>query len=253
MITYTLAEKKDFEKITNLLKINKLPYSDIQKIDIEFIVAKKDNEIIGCIGLEKFETEGMLRSFAVDDEFKNKGIGTEMYNRILSYSHQNNIKNMHLLTNTAKEYFLKAGFLVVDRDNAPEAIKGTSEFSGLCPVSSTYMVLDNISEHAVFYGKLTLKKLTDMETNSAYWAVKGNNVMFTHFSVPPKGKFDTHSHTSEQITHVISGELIFEINNQKFKVAPGDTILIPSKAPHSVYSEIGATAVDAWGPVNDGY
>lgn len=253
MITYKLAEKKDFDSIENLLKNNKLPYSDIRKIAIDFIVAKKDNEIIGCIGLEKFETESMLRSFAVDDKFKNIGIGKEMYNRILSYAHQNNIKNLHLLTNTAREYFLKVGFVVSDRNKAPQVIKETTEFSELCPASSTYMVLENISEHAVFYDGNTIKWQTDAETHSDYWAVKGKNVMFTHFFVPPKGNFDTHSHTSEQITHVISGELIFKVNDKTFKVGKGDTILIPSNAPHSVYSEIGATAVDAWGPVNEIY
>jgi amino-acid N-acetyltransferase len=253
MISYTLAESFDLDAITNLLNVNKLPYSDIEKINIDFIVAKNDNRIVGCIGLEKFGTEGMLRSFAVEDAFKNKGIGIELYHRLLSYAHQNTIRNLHLLTNTAREYFLKTGFLVIDRNKAPEVIKRTTEFSGLCPVSSTYMVLENISAHAVLYGSNTLKWQTDAETNSSYWAVKGNNVMFTHFTVPAKGKFNTHSHASEQITHVISGVLIFEINDKKFKVIQGDTIHIPSNAPHSVYSEIGATAVDAWAPVNEVY
>ena len=146
MNTYTLALKEELESIIAILQINNLPTLDIRQIAADFIVAKKDNKIVGCIGLEKFGTEGMLRSFAVVDEYKNKGIGKELYKHLLSYALENNIKNLHLLTNTAKEYFLKTGFLVTDRNKAPEVIQKSTEFSSLCPVSSTYMVLENISK-----------------------------------------------------------------------------------------------------------
>jgi len=253
MITYSIAEVKDVEAITRLLKINDLPFLDIQESAIEFIVAKNDSELIGCVGLEKHGTEGLLRSFAVENDFRNKGIGKEMYNRLLGYATQNHIKTLHLLTNTAKDYFSKTGFIIANRSKAPELISKTREFASLCPASSVYMVLEDISAYVLYYSSEILKKQTDIETNSVYWAVKGNKVMFTHFSVPSKVKFETHSHSSEQITHVLSGELVFEISDQLFRLAEGDTIVIPSDAPHSVYSENGAVAVDAWAPVNEKY
>jgi len=148
MITYSIAEVKDVEAITRLLKINDLPFSDIQESAIEFIVAKNDSELIGCIGLEKHGTEGLLRSFAVENDFRNKGIGKEMYNQLLRLAAKENIKTLHLLTNTAKDYFSKAGFRLANRSDAPEEINKSREFAGLCPVYSTYMVLDAISKYA---------------------------------------------------------------------------------------------------------
>ena len=148
MITYTLADKRDLAAISLLLKINDLPFSDIQESAIDFIVAKDDQQIIGCIGLEKNGSEGLLRSFAVDHNFQNKGFGRELYDRLLAYGVQHDIKTLHLLTTTAKEYFMKVGFRLDSRSNAPEIIQKSKEFSSLCPSSSTYMVLENISKQA---------------------------------------------------------------------------------------------------------
>lgn len=148
MINYTMAQEKDLEGIIQLLKINDLPFSDIQESQVEFIVAKNGNDIIGCIGLEKYDGEGLLRSFAVLPELQNKGIGRELYIRLLRYACDSSIKTLHLLTDTAKDYFGKIGFNPANRDNAPGKIRNSREFTALCPVSSTYMVLHTASEYA---------------------------------------------------------------------------------------------------------
>lgn len=168
MIEYTLAEVKDLDAIARLLKINDLPFSDIHESDIDFIVAKKDHEIVGCIGLEKHGTEGLLRSFAVENEFRNRGLGKEMYNRLLFYAAQKNITTLHLLTTTAKDYFLKTGFHLANRSNVPGVISQSREFAGLCPATSIYMVLEDISKYAIYQNDYNL-------TGSVYQGVKSDN------------------------------------------------------------------------------
>ena len=148
MINYSLAQAEDMERITRLLQVNNLPYSDIKESPVEFIVAKTGDDLIGCIGLEQYGREGLLRSFAVEPHLQNKGIGKELYTRLLHHASNNNIKTLHLLTDTARDYFAKMGFSHTDRNQAPDAISRSSEFAGLCPVSSTYMILDTISEYA---------------------------------------------------------------------------------------------------------
>jgi amino-acid N-acetyltransferase len=124
-----------------------LPYSDIYESQVDFIVAKNDEQIVGCIGLEKYGTEGLLRSFAIELNFRKKGYGKELYNRLLTYGMQNKVNTLHLLTTTAREYFINVGFSVQNRSNAPEIIQNSREFKGLCPSSSIYMVLEDISKH----------------------------------------------------------------------------------------------------------
>jgi amino-acid N-acetyltransferase len=46
---------------------------------------------------------------------------------------------LFLLTTTAREFFLKENYTLVDRNSVPLSIKETSEFTGLCPSSATVM------------------------------------------------------------------------------------------------------------------
>ena len=95
---------------------------------------------------------------------------------------------------------------------------------------------------------------TEPQTQSKYWAVKGENLMFTWFEVPPHQKFEMHSHESEQITYVLDGALFFQIEKEIFRVESGDCIAVPANIPHAVWtSEAGARAVDAWAPVHETY
>jgi amino-acid N-acetyltransferase len=47
---------------------------------------------------------------------------------------------LYLLTTTAREFFAGRGYRAIDRADAPERIRGTTEFSDLCPASATAMV-----------------------------------------------------------------------------------------------------------------
>lgn len=230
-----------------------MPFSDIDCTPINFILAKKNSQIIGCIGIEQYETEGLLRSFAIDRQYQKKGFGKELINRLLAYAVQQEINTLHLLTNTASEYFGKIGFKTQDRDKAPDAIKKTTEFTSLCPSTSVYMILSEISNYALYFDHHFMNQKTDNTNNSKFWSVKGKQMMFTHFEVPSKTRFEEHSHISEQITYMISGELVFKIKDQVFRLVQGDTIVVPSGVPHSVWSDTGAIAVDAWTPINEQY
>ena len=146
-ITYRLSERRDLEEIKNLLLEAELPVDDLSAGKITFVLALNESgNPIGCIGLEQYETDGLLRSLAVDSAYRGKGIGHQLLSRLLSLSGQSGVSNLHLLTTTAEKFFARAGFLNVIRDDAPASIKETVEFSSLCPASSTYMVKRDILE-----------------------------------------------------------------------------------------------------------
>jgi amino-acid N-acetyltransferase len=46
---------------------------------------------------------------------------------------------MYLITHTAKDFFDRQGYCSIDRTTAPDAIKQTDQFSGLCPTSAVVM------------------------------------------------------------------------------------------------------------------
>lgn len=80
MITYSFYTNNDLDDISTLLKGNKLPYEDIRTSNVRFIIARNEEQLMGCIGLENYGTDGLLRSFAVAQSLQNKGYGKALYN-----------------------------------------------------------------------------------------------------------------------------------------------------------------------------
>jgi amino-acid N-acetyltransferase len=145
-IAYRLADKKDLPAIATLLRNNNLPQSDILTSKVDFILAIADTNIIaGCIGVEQYGVDGLLRSFAVEKTYRNQKVGTELFNALLSFGRGKGIETMHLLTTTAEKYFQAKDFLLSNREAAPAAIKATAEFSSLCPAASAYMYKSIVS------------------------------------------------------------------------------------------------------------
>ncbi|RRQ48165.1 GNAT family N-acetyltransferase [Maribacter algicola] len=130
----------DLKSIQELLKANYLPFEDLVESKVAFLTKEKNGELIGCIGIEKYDADGLLRSLAVADAHKGKGIGKQLLDELCESSKQEGIHRLHLLTTTADAYFTRYGFNVTERSTAPTAILGTTEFSEICPSSSVYMV-----------------------------------------------------------------------------------------------------------------
>ena len=51
-------------------------------------------------------------------------------------------QDIHLLTETAQDYWAAKGFKKTERSMAPENISSSSEFGNLCPSSAIYMVVE---------------------------------------------------------------------------------------------------------------
>ncbi len=64
------------------------------------------------------------------------------------------------------------------------------------------MILKEINKKTILYADEVKIKQVDKRTQSRYWAVKGQNLMFTYSEVPPNKTFEEHVHESEQITYV---------------------------------------------------
>jgi len=127
--------------VKNILKDNGLPYEDLESSLLELFLAYENSGFVGVIGLERFEDVGLLRSMVVDAKFRNKGCGTQIYKKFLAQIPD--IKQLYLLTCTAKDFFEMMGFEVISRENVPDCIKTTAEFSSLCPYSAICMRIYN--------------------------------------------------------------------------------------------------------------
>lgn len=140
-MNFSKITENSFEQAINLLKINNLPTEDIDA-NVELFGIFEDEKLIATAGLEKYESIGLLRSVSTMLEVRGKGFGKIITAETENYALQNGISEMYLLTTTAKDFFAKDGYALVNREGVPEEIKQTKQFSSVCPSSATIMKKD---------------------------------------------------------------------------------------------------------------
>lgn len=119
-----------------LLKQAALPFEDLPTALDSFVVAVNGNSVIGAAGIEAYDNIGLLRSVVVDPEYQGKGIAGQLLKAVEEAAITAGIGQLILLTETASPYFERKGFKQISRDEVPEAVKPSSEFSHVCPVSA---------------------------------------------------------------------------------------------------------------------
>jgi amino-acid N-acetyltransferase len=140
--SYRKATKIDEPQIRALLEEAQLHTESLGGTITEFFVAEQDGVIIGVAGFEYYGDDALLRSVAIQSNCRNNGTGSAMIDWMLARAKERHIKKIVLLTNTARKFFEKKGFVVVDRSLITnEAMKKSSEFAYLCSPSSTIMMM----------------------------------------------------------------------------------------------------------------
>ncbi|MES2266799.1 MAG: arsenic resistance N-acetyltransferase ArsN2 [Bacteroidota bacterium] len=127
------------DSMIRLLEAEELPVADLPEDLANFLIARHENEVVGAVGLEIHGNFGLLRSLAVHPDFRNQGIAGKLMRRIDALSSLTNLTDLFLLTETAMDYFIRKGYEIIDRQETPEAIKQSSEFRHVCPVSAIVM------------------------------------------------------------------------------------------------------------------
>ena len=67
--------------------------------------------------------------------------------------------------------------------------------------------------------------------------VDGANQTMVRYVYAPGSVFPSHAHSEEQITVVVTGRIVFEIDGATYELGPGEVAVIPPNARH------GATVV----------
>jgi amino-acid N-acetyltransferase len=138
-IVITKASDNQRPLVIALLQTEKLPVEDLPVSLANFFVAQNDEKVIGAIGLEQYGNYALLRSMVVSKEYRNKNIASSLVEYLEEYGRSIGISVMYLLTETAPGYFEKKGYQKINREEVPAALKLSSEFSHVCPVSAIVM------------------------------------------------------------------------------------------------------------------
>jgi len=134
------ARSGDLAAIKTLLAGCDLPHQDLNTAHLaDFLVLREADALIGVVGLQRFDGDGLLRSLAVGEKQRGHGAGEALVAGLESRARQDGVKALYLLTMTAKDFFARRGYEVIARDAAPAGLQRSAEFVQLCPVSAVCM------------------------------------------------------------------------------------------------------------------
>jgi UDP-N-acetylmuramate: L-alanyl-gamma-D-glutamyl-meso-diaminopimelate ligase len=119
------ARRQDIEGIRGLLRQVGLGPDDLREDSYgNFLVLRNENGFVGCVGLEVYGEDAILRSLAVNKEARGVGYGWLLADTVINVARSRGVRRLYLLTDTASDFFAaKHGFRVVDLSTVgPEVV-----------------------------------------------------------------------------------------------------------------------------------
>jgi len=135
------ATRSDLEEILALLEASALPADGVAEQVSAFFVARDSNKrLAGCAAIERHGAIGLLRSVAVAVNVQKSGLGSRLVETVLSDAHGEKIKEVVLLTTTARDFFAhRFGFTDTTREPYEDKLGSSQEW--LLPRCSSAVVM----------------------------------------------------------------------------------------------------------------
>lgn len=129
---------RDLGAIRAALRVAGLPVDDLPP-GANCFELREAGEAIAWAALECFGENALLRSVVVTEAARGNGAGADLVGRVAQAASESGVRRLWLLTETAEAFFHRLGFERIERDEAPAAIRRTTEFEAVCPASAACM------------------------------------------------------------------------------------------------------------------
>lgn len=134
------ARPRELADIRALLERSRLPTRDLDQARPWFVVAHRGEAMAGTGALEVHGGTGLLRSVAVAEDVRGTGLGRAVVQAVEDEARRRGLRELVLLTETARDFFARLGYAAIPRGQAPDAVKDSAEFKSLCPQTATCMI-----------------------------------------------------------------------------------------------------------------
>lgn len=131
-INVEIVATNDYGAVASLLTESDLPVPQTAEQQVQFLIAIHGQTIIGCIGWETYGKRVLLRSLAVQKDFRGRDLGTKLVQAALSQLASEGIRELFLLTNNAADFATRFGFQRIDRCSLPADLIASSQFGDSC-------------------------------------------------------------------------------------------------------------------------
>lgn len=138
-LTFRAATAADARSIRDLLQGSDLPTGDLSTARPDFVIAERAGQLIGIGALERFGNAALLRSVAVQPQWRGSGVGRLIVAELEQRARAADVDELILLTLTARDFFARLGYGSKPREEVPAAVLGSAEFRSLCPASAHCM------------------------------------------------------------------------------------------------------------------
>lgn len=129
----------DLSYVEALLEKENLPSQDVRSKPECFYVGYAGGDPVGVGGVERYGRDGLLRSLVVERSARGNGFGAAICEGLEATARAGEVEALYLLTTTAPEFFATRGYTEIERSDAPQPIRRTTEFDELCPATAICM------------------------------------------------------------------------------------------------------------------
>ncbi len=135
-------EPGELPSVLALLQRAGLPPDGLEGHQETVLVARSQGRPVGCAGLELYGESALLRSVAVEAEWRGRGLGVDLTRAALELAGRSGVRRVYLLTETAGQFFPRFGFRRIERSAAPAEVRQSVEFMCVCPETAETMLLE---------------------------------------------------------------------------------------------------------------
>jgi amino-acid N-acetyltransferase len=140
MMSPRVLNRPTLQGTRHLLSSGGLPTEDLTESHLEqFFYVGQASAPSALVGIELLGEHALLRSLVVSASQRGRGIGTLLVHHVERHAFESGVKQIFLLTTTARDFFLRHGYESLNRESAPASIRATREFADICPASSAFM------------------------------------------------------------------------------------------------------------------
>ena len=129
----------DLPAIVELLGRSGLEADGLEQHLDTTLVARRHGQLVASAGLELYGRQALMRSVVVAPQLQGAGLGRRMTDQVLALAQTRGITQVYLLTETARDFFTRFGFRLIERADVPDKVQLSQEFSMACAKNAVAM------------------------------------------------------------------------------------------------------------------